>query len=227
MGTITAQQIADRAWTKALEATGSSATRWTPAEALWWINDGQREIVHQLPKANAVRAVPTLSAGTRQSLAALSLPAGIEVLDVPRNFAADGTTVGKAITLRERDYFDEMFPDWHSVTGASVEHWFFDPRDPKAFYVYPALTGNGKVELIYSANPADLAALADVITLDDTYANALQFFVLFSFFSKDANYAKSLQMAASYWGMFMQALGIRDKNVLQAAASGAARAAAA
>lgn len=227
MGTLTGQQIADRAWTKAQEATGSSATRWTPAEALWWINDGQREVVNQLPRANAARAVPALVAGTRQTLVALGLTTGIEVLDVVRNFAADGTTVGKAITRRERDYLDEMLPDWHSATGTAVEHWFFDERDPKAFYVYPAVTGSRCAEVIYSALPTDLGSLASTITLDDTYANALQFFVLFSFFSKDAKLPNSLQLATGYWGLFLQTLGVREKNALQAAASGAAKASAA
>ena len=49
--------------------------------------------------------------------------------------------------------------------------------------------------------------------MDDTYANALQFFVLFSFYSKDATYTKSPQAAATYWNLFQGSLGIRGQNI--------------
>lgn len=222
MGTITGQQIADRAWIKVQEQTGSSATRWTPAEALLWLNDGQRETVHQLPKANTIRATPTVVSGTRQTLAGLGLTAGIEIVDVVRNMATDGTTPGRAIVKRDRAWLDLRNPNWHSDTAADAYDWMFDERDPKAFYIYPAKPG-GKLEVIYSALPTDLASLASAISLDDTYANALQWFLLFSFYSKDATFNRGQQLAASYWALFMQALGLRDKSVLTVSAQGDAR----
>jgi hypothetical protein len=224
MGTQTGQQIVDRAWIKAQDTNGGSGIRWPSTECLLWLNDGQREIVNQLPKAYPLRATPTTVSGTRQTLAGLSLTDGIAVIDVVRNFGADGTTAGRAITKRDRLWFDEQRPAWHSETAAEAYHWMFDERDPKAFYLYPGKT-SGKVELIYSANPTDLASLSSAITLDDIYANALQWFVLFSFYSKDAVYTKSPQLAAQYWGLFMQALGFRDKAVVMASAQGDARAA--
>ena len=226
MPTLTGQNIADRAWTKVNEPTGSTATRWTPAEALMWINDGQRECVNQLPKSHTKSTIAAIVAGTRQTLTGLSITDGITVVDVPRNFAADGTTPGRALTKRERVQFDEQLPGWHSTTAAAdAVHWIFDERDPKAFYIYPPKTAGTKLEVIYSSAPAELSALGDTISLDDIYGNALQFFMLFSFYSKDATYAKSPQMAASYWGLFMQALGFRDKAILTLAATGDAKAA--
>jgi hypothetical protein len=222
VGTITGQQIADRAWIKVNEATGSSATRWTPAEALLWLNDGQREIVHQLPKANPQRATPTIAAGTRQTLTGLGLTNGIQVLDVVRNMAADGTTPGRAIIKRDRAWLDVRKPSWHSDTASDAYDWMFDDRDPKAFYIYPAKT-SGKIEIIYSALPTDLTVIGDAIALDDIYANALQWFMLFSFYSKDATFNRGQQAAASYWALFMQALGLRDKSVAEASAQGDAR----
>lgn len=225
MPTITAQQIADRAWTKVNEATGGDAVRWTAAEALNWVNDAQREVVNQLPKANPVRAVVAAVAGTRQDLATLALFTGIQVLDVVRNFAANGTTPGRAITRRERAWLDDHLPDWHAESASRAIHWTFDERDPKAFYLYPAIIGGGKVELIYAAAPASLASLAQTIALDDIYANAIQYFVLFSFYSKDSTYTNTAQMAASYWALFQGCLGVRATSIATADQAGAKQAA--
>ena len=161
MGTITGQQIADRAWTKALEQTGSSATRWTPTEALWWINDAQREVVHQLPKAYTKAVTATAVAGNvRQTLAGLSITDGLTVVDVTRNYSADGNTSGPALTKRERAMLDELDPEWPTTRAqTNAVHWMFDERDPKAFYIYPP-KASGRLEVVYSAAPPDLASLA-------------------------------------------------------------------
>lgn len=225
MGTITGQYIADGAWLKLQEPTGSGATRWTPTEALRAINNGQRFIVTVLPKAFTKSVSATPAGGTRQTMAGLNIADGITFIDVPANMASDGTTRGRAITKRERAYLDEMDPMWHSRTATAAQHWCQDPNDPKAIWLSPAVTGGGKVEFIYSATPTDLASLANVISIDDIYQNALEFFLLFSFHSKDADFNPgSATKAASYLQLLTQILGITNTNVVQQAAQAAARA---
>lgn len=224
MPTITGQNIVDRAWIKAQDTNGGSGVRWPSTEALLWVNDGQREIVNQLPKAYTKRATPVAVTGTRQDIAGLALADGITVVDVPRNYNAAGSTAGRAMTHRDRVIFDEQRPAWHSETATEAMHWMADERDPKAFYIYPAITGGGRLEVIYSAAPTDLGTLASVITLDDIYANALQWFVLFSFYSKDATYTKSPASAGTYWNLFMSSLGIRDKALMLNAGAANAKA---
>jgi hypothetical protein len=214
MGTLTGTNIIDRAWIKSNDTSGAGGVRWPAAEALKWLNDAQREIVNQLPKSNPVRVAAAMVSGTRQTLTGLSLTTGLAVIDVVRNVG------GRAITKRDRAWFDDQRPDWHTETAAASVHWMYDERDPKAFYLWPPAVNAASVELIYSALPTDLTALTDTITLDDIYANAMQFFVLFSFYSKDAVYTKSPQFAAQYWGLFMQSLGFRDKAVVMAAQQG-------
>lgn len=223
MGSITGQQISDRAWLKVQEPTGGTATRHTAAEALLAINDGQRAIVEVLPKANPVRATPTVATGTRQSATGLGLTTAVEIIDVVRNMATDGITPGRAITLRDRSWMDESDPSWHSRTAAEAIHWFRDERDPKAFYLYPAKT-SGKVEVIHSALPTDLGSLSSAITLDDIYANALQWWLLFTFYAKDTT-ERAQAKAASYLTLFYQSLGVRDRVPGKVAAQSAARAA--
>lgn len=214
MGTLTGMNIADRAWTKANEATAGAATRWTSAEALMWLNDAQRAIVVQLPRANTVRATPTVVAGTRQTLAGLGLTTGIGISDISANYNAAGTVRGRAIVKSEKAYFDDALPGWHAETATEAKHWFYDDTDPLAFYIWPAITGaSGKLEIIYPALPTDLAAIGNTISLGDEYAEAMQMYLLYSFFSKDATYAKSPQLATTYYGMFQGLLGIRGKNL--------------
>jgi hypothetical protein len=217
MGTITGQQIVDRAWIKALDMGVDK--RWPGTEALLWVNDGQREVVNQLPKANTVASACAAVAGTRQTLAGLGLADGIAVVDVVRNVG------GRAITKRDRAWLDERRPSWHTEASVSAQHWVFDERDPKAFYLYPGSAGAGhQIEVVRVASPTDLGALASAITLDDIYANALQWFVLFSFFSKDSAHIKSLALRDSCWNLFQQSLGLRDKGVRESAAVGEAKA---
>jgi hypothetical protein len=226
MPTITGTQIAQGAWTKVNEQTDGTAVRWTSAEMLRWINDGQREIVNQSPRAYTKAVKATAVAGTRQDFTGLSIVDGVELVDITRNFRADGTTPGRAMTKRDRVEFDEQIPLWHSTAAAlDAVHWMSDDRDPLAFFIYPPLQSGAKLEIVYAAEPAPLTALTDIITIPDTYANALQFFALFSMYSKDATYAKSPQLASAYWQLFLQSLGVRGQNVQMADAAGSQRAA--
>lgn len=226
MPTLTGNYVAQGAWLKVNEQTDGTAVRWTATEALRWINDGQREVVNQSPRSYTKATKATAVAGTRQDFASLGLTDAVQLVDIPRNFRSDGTTPGRAMNKRDRVEFDEQIPLWHSTTPAiDAVHWMFDDRDPKAFYIYPPLVPNAKLEVVYAASPAPLNALTDTLTIDDIYANALQFFVLFSFYSKDATYAKSPQLASAAWSLFQASLGIRGQNVQMADQTGNQKAA--
>ena len=222
MATTTGQNIVERARIKANDEDATK--RWTDAESLMWLNDGQVAVVEVMPSAYTLAATPTAAAGTRQTLAGLGLTAGLTIVDIVRNFSADGATPGRAITKRDRVWMDEHRPRWHGEVAAEAYHWFQDERDPKAIYLYPAKSA-GKVEVIYSAVPAVLASLASTITLDDIYANALQWFLLFSWYSKDATNNRGQQLASTYYTLFLQSLGVRDNALTGNAQKGDAKAA--
>ena len=203
MGTLTAQSIIDKA-----EATlfDDSNVRWTEAELLGHLNDGQRELVALKPDANAVNAVLTLVAGTRQSLP------GVLLFKVTRNMGLDGATPGRVITPASMETLDRMRPDWHTDTpNAQVQHYLFDPRDSSIFYVYPPQPGTpGKVEAVYSATPADVA-IGDAIAIDDIYATALYYFILARAHSKETPGA-DVGKAAGYYNLFLGVLGQKEKG---------------
>jgi hypothetical protein len=210
MGTLTCQQIADRAWTILNDANG---VRWTSAEVLRWVNDGQRAVVLVLPSAYTRAAKPMLRTGTRQTLPVLGLNDGLQPLSVVRNFDGAGEVSGPAITAKSRAYLDDAYPDWHSDEPGPAVHWFFDPQDPMAFYVWPPAPGNLRAEVVYSAVPPELPSIGNPITLPDIYANALQFYLLFRAFSKSATYTKSPQQADRNYQLFLQELGVKDSRV--------------
>lgn len=206
MGTMKGMEIADRAWVKVNEETGGAAVRWPSDEALDWINDAQREIVNLNHKAYTQRGVMNVVPGSRQELVAGGLSLAISLVDVYTLMDSTGTTRVRALTRRPRAWLDDNLPTWHVTPGDPV-HWVFDESEPTAFWIYPQPTAGRKIELAYAASPAPLPSLDDVIVLSDIYANAIQYFLLFSFYSKDTTYTKSPQMAANYYQLFRESLG--------------------
>lgn len=220
MGTITAQAIADKAWTVLQDTNGAQGVRWPAPEVLGWVNDAQREVVLVLPSAYTKSDIAAVVAGTRQTSTTLGLATCMQILKVTRNFAADGTTVGRAITKIPMAVLDQEYPNWHSATGTDVIHYSTDPQETKAVYLWPAVTAGKKVEVMYSASPADVATINAAITIDDIYSNAMQYYVLFRSLSKRAsNLTGSKQEAVAYYNMFLQSLGIKEKVQLAADAA--------
>ena len=213
MPTLTGQNIVDRAWIILQDIVGVTGVRWPVNEQKLWLSDGQREVVMNLPSAFVKAAKPTTTAGTRQDLGTLGLTDGLQPIKVVRNFSADGATPGKAITIKPMLWLDEQRPNWHNDTPAPAVHYFFDSAEPKAFYLWPPASGSTKVELVYSAAPPEVTDLSAVLALDDIYSNALQYYVLFRSFSKNATYTKNPQLATGYYQLFLQSLGIKDARV--------------
>lgn len=208
----TAQQIADKAWTVLQDTIGGTGVRWPAAEVLGWINDGQREVVMFHPQAYTKATKAALVSGTRQTLADMGLTDGLQIIKLVRNWSADQTTPGRAISRTLQAVLDQELPDWHSATGPAVIHYVIDPAEPKACYVWPAVASGKRAEVVYSAVPPDIAAIGNATSLDDIYANALLNYVLFRALSKrTAGAGTAKQEAGGYYNLFLQALGIKDR----------------
>lgn len=198
MATITAQSIVDKAGVVLQDTTN---TRWPESELLGWLNDGQREVVLMKPDAYPQTEDVTLVEGTKQSIPA----AGLQLIDVVRN---NGTSK-RAVRYIDRSILDEQLPSWHSSTAdAEVQHFTFDERNPKQFYVYPPQpsSGFGTLEIVYSKAPTNIL-ITDTITIDDVYANALLDYILYRAYSKDADYTANAQRAVNAYNSFQSSLG--------------------
>lgn len=201
----TAQSIIHRA---AIALNDLNATRWTTAELVRYLNDGQRDIALVRPDATATPVTVGLVAGARQNLPA----AGAKLLELIRNT----TGAQRAIRLTDRSVLDALNPDWYSKAGAlEVKHYTFDPREPRVFYVYPPALSGASVELVYSAYPVDITepsanttytSVTGNVSVQDIFTNALTNYILYRAFSKDTE-TVSAAAATSYYQLYQSMLG--------------------
>lgn len=205
--TVTVQSVLDRVQ-QTLQDTGG--IRWSETnELVNWVNDAQREIALLKPDATSVNTTITLSEGTKQTIPS----DGNRLLRIIRNMSASsGGTGGRAIRLVSRDVLDTQTPTWHdpSTTGDAahtniVKNYVYDEQDPKNFYVFPGVSGDSYVELVYSKNPTIVTA-ADNLGVDDVYANAIMNYVLFMAFMKESEAAGSATRASSHYNLFTAAI---------------------
>jgi hypothetical protein len=217
MAITLAKDIIDRAKI-VLQDTSAAGTRWPNSELENWLNDAQKEIVLYRPDAKTVNEEFTpVADSSKQTIPA----AGLRLIEVTRNTAA--TSTYGATRMIQRSILDDQVPGWHNVTASvSVEHWVYDERDPKNFYLYPRPTSAARVEIIYSTVPDQISivdsnetytalAATEVIGLDDIYANAMLDFMLYRAYSKDAEYAGNANRAQSHMMAFASSLGVKTK----------------
>lgn len=200
---VTVQSVIDRVQTTLQDTTG---VRWpVVSELVLWINDAQREIALLKPDASAKNETVTLATGTKQIIPS----GGNRLLRAVRNMSAASNGTGKrSVRLVSREVLDAQTPDWHdpTVTGDAahtsiIKHYIYDEANPRNFYVYPGVSGNAYVEIIYSANPSAVAQ-SDNLDIPDIYANAVMNYVLYMAYMKDAEYAGNSQRAANHYQIF-------------------------
>jgi len=183
----------------------TSQVRFPQSELMTFLNDAQREIVLHRPDAKTVNGNMTCVSGSKQSIPST----GLRLIDVVRNDA------GRAITQIDRKILDETLPNWHNTAADAtkkVEHFVYDPADPKNFYVYPNATSSMDIEIIYSTAPSDISYTSTVtITLDDIYANAILDYMLYRAYQKDSEYAGNAERSMMHYQSFANALGIKSR----------------
>jgi len=188
----------------------ASNVRYPNAELLKFFNDAQREINLYRPDSTITNATFACADGSKQELPA----AAMRLADVTRNIN------GTAITQVDRQLLDESLPTWHeTVAGANgIEHFVYDPTDPKVFYVYPkAVSGTHSIHIIYPATISNItitsfASSTTTITVDDTYANALLDYIMYRCYQKDSEFAGNPQKAQMHYQMFSNSIGIKTQG---------------
>lgn len=214
MGTIVSGDLLNRC----LIVLNDDGTRFPKSpELLGWLNDGQREIASLKPSASTTTQVIKLQAGAAQSL-----PEGaLELTRVLNYMGTDGTTPGGVIGFVDQTDLDDLQPGWQSATATDEPYEYTVNKDnPKTFFVNPPNTGNGYLKIITAQIPADVADTNKVINLGDEYGNALESYVLFKAFSKNAK-GGDKAIAAIHQQDFADLLGIRRKSEVQAESPGA------
>ena len=196
--------------------------RWPRVELQRWLNEAYLSIVLLRPDANAKCATFTCTAGTKQDLTASSggFPSALGLLDITRNMLS--TSDKKVIRVVDRSVLDDQRPGWHTETQTSnIQHYTYDPRNPKDFYVYPPALGTAQIEVIYTDLPgthslsaSDLDPItgsAEVIKLDDVYLSPITDWILYRAYAKDAEYGANEASSAAAYQSFATAIGAKTQ----------------
>jgi hypothetical protein len=194
--------------------------RWPRVELQNWLNESYMAVTLLRPDANAKSGTFTCAAGSRQVLTAV-FPSALRLLDVTRNLAS--TSSYKVVRLVARSVLDDQRPSWHSETGTvNIQHFTFDPRQPKEFFVYPPATTSAEIEVVYADAPGAHALTEaqldpdtgsdEVIKLDDIYMSPIIDWILYRAYSKDAEYGANEARAQAAYGAFNAAIGAKSQT---------------
>ena len=202
---ITTTTILDRVETTLLD-TGNTA--WTRAELLDYLNAMIRLVCLIKVDANVVtEAVSITTSETKQTIPA----AGYQFLRVVRNMGSGGSTIGNVVRKIEMNTLDRFDPTWQTATGSAVEHYMFDPRNPKQYWIYPRVTSTHFLEIEYAAIPDDVdEGDNDAIPIKDIYETPLYWGVLAHAFAKNAKRG-DLQKHNYYVDLLTDALGSKQR----------------
>ena len=183
--------------------------RFPNLELLKFFNDAQKEVVLHRPDAKMVNTTYNCVDGSKQTLPS----AALRLIEIVRNVG------GRAVTQVQRRILDETLPNWHeTAAGANkIEHFVYDPADPKNFYVYPkGAAGTHSLEIVYSSAPTEISISnfdtdTTTISLDDVYANCILDYILYRSYQKDSEFAGNAQRAMMHYQSFANALGVKTQ----------------
>ena len=206
MATTKVVDILDRA---AIILQDNTNVRFPNSELLKFFNDAQKEVVLHRPDAKMVNTTYACVDGSKQTLPS----AALRLIEIVRNVG------GRAVTQVQKRILDETLPNWHETTAGTnkIEHFVYDPADPKNFYVYPkGASGTHSLEIVYSSSPSeitisDFGSDVQVISLDDVYANCILDYVLYRSYQKDSEFAGNAQRAMMHYQSFANALGVKTQ----------------
>jgi hypothetical protein len=206
MATTKVVDILDRA---AIILQDNTNVRFPNSELLKFFNDAQKEVVLHRPDAKMVNTTYACVDGSKQTLPS----AALRLIEVVRNVG------GRAVTQVQKRILDETLPNWHETTAGTnkIEHFVYDPADPKNFYVYPkGASGTHSLEIVYSSSPSEITISnfdsdVQVISLDDVYANCILDYVLYRSYQKDSEFAGNAQRAMMHYQSFANALGVKTQ----------------
>jgi hypothetical protein len=203
---IPASTILDSASTTLLDVAHRT---WPESELLGYLNEAQLATAAARPTDFYVIEEPlTLVAGVTQTLP----PEAITLIDIPRN-SSTSPVPGRVVTQVDKGLQDEADRFWPRGTPqAEVEHFTFDPRNPRRWVAYPPNNGQGVVDAVYGAIPPTLMYTEQELVCPDWYQTPLTNFVLSKAYEKNAK-RQDLTKATAYMQLWGQALGLETKTI--------------
>ena len=184
------------------------AIRWSDDDMLDYTNSAIKAVLAVRPDAYVLNHEFVCVEGTKQELTERSN----FLINVVRN------SKGKAIRgPHDMLMLDNYYPEWRSSTPEDVaDCYLYDERDPKVFYLYPAVNDQHKIEIIETVIPESITKAEfdnDIeSSLGPLYDNALVEYMVYLAFSQDNEFAANANKANLALAAFNSVLGNKNQS---------------
>lgn len=189
-----------------------SKVTWSDTVLINALNEALQALVSYRPDAASYTAMMLLVAGTRQTLPS----DGVRLLKVIRNKGVSGLSdAGRAIRKADMLVQDALLPDWHLTNGQTViDEYFYDPLQPKEFYVYPPAPVSPQIgiDISYVRVLPTITATTDTFPVDDYFAPAIQEWILYSIWGSDDEQSPNYGAAQGHLQTFFSLLQVKSNS---------------
>ena len=189
-----------------------SKVTWSDTVLINALNEALQALVSYRPDAASYTAMMLLVAGTRQTLPS----DGVRLLKVIRNKGVSGLSdAGRAIRKADMLVQDALLPDWHLTNGQTViDEYFYDPLQPKEFYVYPPAPVSPQIgiDISYVRVLPTITATTDTFPVDDYFAPAIQEWMLYSIWCGDDEQSPNYGAAQGHLQTFFNLLQVKANS---------------
>ena len=185
------------------ELQDASATRWSVAELVAYLNEANLLTVTHRPDTNAVAHTFSATAGALQTIPATA----IALVDVDCNHV----TPFAEVTRVAKEQLDSLNLKWQSMTQVAIaKHYTYDPLTPRVFYVYPPMIAGTELDIMTADYPALVPSTpSGNLPLPDWTVPALKAYVKYKAWSKDAEVAGNAALASAAFGLYQTLLGLQ------------------
>ena len=196
---------------------------WSDGDLINALNEALFALVSYRPDASSVTQTITLVAGTKQTLPS----GGMRFLSAIRNRGVNGASdAGRAIKKGDMRAQDAIYPDWHEAPWSGyITQYFFDPLQPKVFYVYPPapVSPAWGIDISFVGEPAVIEDATDTLPVDSFFVPALQEWMLYSLWRGDDEQSPNYASAKGHLDTFFKLLQVKsaaDGSAMPKAVSG-------
>ena len=198
-----------------------SGNRWTDAELLRYLSDGQSEVCAYYPEANTLTELYAPTVGVvRVDWRDEAAAAPVAILRFASAHDEKNNIEGYELKLVEKAVLDAFDPGWigyrpataaANVPATSAQYYkavVMDPKDPLAFWLYPRAHQDFSIYVTYTAIPTELVAAGTTLALSDQYVPMLTDYVVYRALAKDSLYTGAPTKAKEHQDAFMQKLAL-------------------
>ena len=180
-----------------------SGVQVTDSDIVRWVDDAQREISMNNPEINAAIVSVNITAGTHLIPILTAIPDIDHIVSVHYN----GQYLKHLPFLKAQEYIIKKGSD----TDQGVPSMWYEYAGTINLYPVPNETIAGGLKIFYSKAPAEITTVNDVLSVPDSYFNAIVLHCMKQAFSMDENFSAA-QAFDQQFEISMQKLANRTQS---------------